>query len=402
MIFSKLRRHATAVTKQFPIWPRYWSGSSGLISDPIMPSVLTRILSDALDRPIAFHRVFVQLTGSITAALMLSQAMYWSKRTTGSNDGSFYKTREQWEEETGLSRYEQESSRKILRKFPFWKEELRGVPAQMYYRVDIDALANELFTIAKSGLSCQKMKKNARLLKTSQLDGGKAANKKAENHPSSRLDTNQHYKGISEITTETTTTTANAPTEIEPRSDIACSEKDKVRCHDSIRKILEKTLISAADPARIAGAADKYNRSEDEVAMTVDILDQQYRRSKRSVEDPTALVIAALIDGVVPPEGYLAKKQREAEAEKRRKAAVQRQEKEIRLREIEEKAFREAEARLSGLSDRERDDLFAAAAQKLPSELQKYTWAVKALAINLMIAQVRAPDGSDNNAHTPR
>ena len=33
-------------------------------------------LLQLLDRPIAFHRCFVTLTGSVTAALMLSQALY--------------------------------------------------------------------------------------------------------------------------------------------------------------------------------------------------------------------------------------------------------------------------------------------------------------------------------------
>ncbi|AGU58847.1 MULTISPECIES: hypothetical protein [Vibrio] len=36
---------------------------------------------DYLDRPIAFHRTFVQLGIGITGALLFSQALYWSKRT---------------------------------------------------------------------------------------------------------------------------------------------------------------------------------------------------------------------------------------------------------------------------------------------------------------------------------
>lgn len=34
---------------------------------------------DYLDRPTAFHRAFVQLGIGITGALLLSQALYWSK-----------------------------------------------------------------------------------------------------------------------------------------------------------------------------------------------------------------------------------------------------------------------------------------------------------------------------------
>jgi hypothetical protein len=94
-----------------------------------------------LDRPIAFHRVFVTLTGSVTAALMLSQAVYWSKRTKD-KDSWFYKTQDDWEEETGLSRSEQETARKKLNKYLHY--ERRGMPAQLYYRVDEDALFADL------------------------------------------------------------------------------------------------------------------------------------------------------------------------------------------------------------------------------------------------------------------
>lgn len=120
----------------------------------------------AFDRPIAFHPVFVELTGSLTAALMLSQAVYWSRRTSDEN-GWFYKTREEWTTETALSRTEQENARKALCKTGFWHEERRGVPAQMYYRIDAVELESSLQA------NCQQ-------------DGGKPAIWMAGNLPSSR------------------------------------------------------------------------------------------------------------------------------------------------------------------------------------------------------------------------
>ncbi|WJY13636.1 hypothetical protein PCO82_13785 [Pectobacteriaceae bacterium CE90] len=66
-----------------------------------------------LDRPIAFQRSFVRMGAGITGALLLSQLIYWTNRTNA--DGWIYKTQEEWEEETGLTRYEQESARKKLR-----------------------------------------------------------------------------------------------------------------------------------------------------------------------------------------------------------------------------------------------------------------------------------------------
>jgi hypothetical protein len=84
---------------------------------------------------------------------MLSQAIYWSRRT---QDGWFYKTQSEWEEETFLTRREQEAARKYLRSQPFWQEEKRELPAKLYFRVDFQALLKALAppkTIEKSSMS---------------------------------------------------------------------------------------------------------------------------------------------------------------------------------------------------------------------------------------------------------
>ncbi len=101
--------------------------------------------SDILDRPIAFHRCFVTLTGSVNAALMLSQAVYWQKRNR--EGGWWYQTQEKWEDETGLSRREQETARRDLRKTPFWNEELRGLPGKLNYFVDLEMLMDSLMEL---------------------------------------------------------------------------------------------------------------------------------------------------------------------------------------------------------------------------------------------------------------
>lgn len=54
-----------------------------------------------LDRPIAFQRSFIRTDIGVTAALFLSQMIYWTNRSD--DDGWVYKTQEEWEEETGLS-----------------------------------------------------------------------------------------------------------------------------------------------------------------------------------------------------------------------------------------------------------------------------------------------------------
>lgn len=78
-----------------------------------------------LDRPVAFQRSFVRLGAGVTGALLLSQLVYWANRTND-EDGWVYKTQEDWESETGLTRYEQEGARKKLRSLGLLIELKRG------------------------------------------------------------------------------------------------------------------------------------------------------------------------------------------------------------------------------------------------------------------------------------
>ncbi len=97
---------------------------------------------ELLDRPIAYHRVFVTLVGSVKGAIMLSQAMYWQNRAK-QTDGWWYKTAQEWEDETGLTRREQEKARKDCEKF--LETDLRDSPARLYWRVNDDVLMAALF-----------------------------------------------------------------------------------------------------------------------------------------------------------------------------------------------------------------------------------------------------------------
>lgn len=101
-----------------------------------------------LDRPIAFHRCFVDLTGSVNAALMLSQAVYWQRCN---KDGVWwFQTQEKWQREIGLTRREQETARKALRALPFWREKLLGLPGKLHFFVDLECLLEKISSIQSS------------------------------------------------------------------------------------------------------------------------------------------------------------------------------------------------------------------------------------------------------------
>ena len=56
---------------------------------------LVALIEAMNDRPIAFNRHYVSLGCGINGSLMLSQMVYWSKRTKDQN-GYSYKTQEEW------------------------------------------------------------------------------------------------------------------------------------------------------------------------------------------------------------------------------------------------------------------------------------------------------------------
>ncbi len=101
---------------------------------------------EALDRPIAYHRVFVSLAGSVAGAVFLSQLVYWARRM----DREFYKSVDDWSEETGLTRYEQESARKKLKALGVLKVKRKGVPARLFYTLDFVALDHAISQFAES------------------------------------------------------------------------------------------------------------------------------------------------------------------------------------------------------------------------------------------------------------
>ena len=94
---------------------------------------------------ITFHRVFVDITGSINAALMLSNAIYWTNRLPPERDGWFYKTREEWQAETGLTRHEQDKARQQLTSIGILEtrrakiSETESITA-LWFRINLDRL----------------------------------------------------------------------------------------------------------------------------------------------------------------------------------------------------------------------------------------------------------------------
>ncbi|MFM0019483.1 hypothetical protein [Paraburkholderia azotifigens] len=96
--------------------------------------------------PVAFSMRLAQITGHPKDAVLLSQLVYWTRhgRDVVASQGWIHKTREQWFEETGLSREEQENTRRRLRRLNLTQEWRGGRPARLYFRIQTGTLSTAL------------------------------------------------------------------------------------------------------------------------------------------------------------------------------------------------------------------------------------------------------------------
>jgi len=100
--------------------------------------------------PIAFHRAFVDITGSATAALLLSACLQEQDDRGSTPDGWFPASFETWHARTGLSRKEQATARKLLREARLIQERKEGFPATLEIRVMYDQVSRRMIDIASA------------------------------------------------------------------------------------------------------------------------------------------------------------------------------------------------------------------------------------------------------------
>jgi len=95
---------------------------------------------------LALHREFVDLTGDVKAALLLSQLLYWTDRTTNP-EGWIYKTHADWKQELGLTRAEVDRARLVLRICGVLEQKIRMAAngfRTLHYRLDLPTLRSRM------------------------------------------------------------------------------------------------------------------------------------------------------------------------------------------------------------------------------------------------------------------
>lgn len=87
-----------------------------------------------LGRPTVYYTPLNRITGDTNSTIFLTYISFWMGLGEDKIEKWVYKTIDQIKEETGLSRYEQESARRNLRMLGFIEEKKAGVPARLYFR----------------------------------------------------------------------------------------------------------------------------------------------------------------------------------------------------------------------------------------------------------------------------
>lgn len=96
-------------------------------------------------RPVAYYPRLAPFLGSVKATLFLCQLLFWEGKQRDKEERWIYKTQDEIQKETGLSRREQESARKQLRERGYLDEQYKGVPRQLFFRINLEAIDREWY-----------------------------------------------------------------------------------------------------------------------------------------------------------------------------------------------------------------------------------------------------------------
>ena len=97
-------------------------------------------------RVIAYRPNLARLFGGVIAEVFFEQIFYWQDKSD--SELGVYKTQEELEIETGLSRKEQETARKLLREKGVLIETHKRLEHRMYYKIDCEKLDELLAALA--------------------------------------------------------------------------------------------------------------------------------------------------------------------------------------------------------------------------------------------------------------
>ncbi len=87
-------------------------------------------------RCVGYYPLIAMALGSVKTGIFICQLLYWQER--GEKGEWIYKSRKQMEEETGLSREEQDTAKRLLKRLKIIETKRAGIPATTHYKIDFD------------------------------------------------------------------------------------------------------------------------------------------------------------------------------------------------------------------------------------------------------------------------
>mgnify|MGYP000750531749 FL=1 len=108
------------------------------------PSELLRIIG----KPIAYYPQLAKPLGGVNASLLFGHFFYWNDK--GRSELGVYRTADEIEVETGLSRDEQRTARRKLRELGVLIETEKRIEHRIYYKLDLDRF-DEIISQSGSG-----------------------------------------------------------------------------------------------------------------------------------------------------------------------------------------------------------------------------------------------------------
>jgi hypothetical protein len=158
---------------------------------------------DDVGRPVAYYPAMRHITGSCTATILLCQFVFWRGKEADP-EGWLFKTGPEIEEETGLTRPEQETARQKLRERKILKEKKEGIPCKLHYMLDLDRI-NQLWEEHSIGIKNQEYQQFDGLPQTSQRQASKLVGDKPADLPAASQQTNNIDHAVDYLHKKTTT-----------------------------------------------------------------------------------------------------------------------------------------------------------------------------------------------------
>jgi hypothetical protein len=98
----------------------------------------SRIIKAIGVKPVAYNVALSYIADNVYAGLFMSQLLYWHNK--GSNPDFVYKTIYDFQQETWLSRSQQDIAIKIWKKLGVLEVEIKGIPPKRHFKTNRDVL----------------------------------------------------------------------------------------------------------------------------------------------------------------------------------------------------------------------------------------------------------------------